>query len=89
MDGPAHDAWSDMTPGEITDLLDGFGQAWWICGGWALDPWLGRQTRPYADLDVGVYRNGPFTLDTCGSAASARRGRGSRGRRQAPPLKRR
>jgi hypothetical protein len=29
---------------------------WWIAGGWALDLFLGYQTRGHGDLDVGVLR---------------------------------
>jgi hypothetical protein len=29
---------------------------WWIAGGWALDLFLGMQTRAHKDLDVGVLR---------------------------------
>lgn len=29
---------------------------WWVAGGWALDLFMGRQSRPHADLDIGVLR---------------------------------
>ena len=29
---------------------------WWIAGGWAIDLFLDRETRPHEDLDVGVLR---------------------------------
>jgi len=29
---------------------------WWIAGGWAIDLFLGRETRPHNDLDIGVLR---------------------------------
>jgi hypothetical protein len=38
----------------VRDLLAGFGPSWWLCGGWAIDEWLGRQTRDHWDVDIGV-----------------------------------
>ncbi len=37
-------------------MLDGFGGPWWVAGGWALDLFLGRQTRPHGDLDLAILR---------------------------------
>jgi hypothetical protein len=34
--------------------MDGFSSNWALCGGWAVDAWLGRQTREHGDLDVSV-----------------------------------
>ncbi len=31
--------------------------SWWVGGGWALDLFIGRQTRPHGDLDVAVLRH--------------------------------
>ena len=28
---------------------------WYICGGWAVDAWLGRITRDHGDVDVSVF----------------------------------
>jgi len=28
---------------------------WALCGGWAIDSWLGRVTRPHEDLDIAVF----------------------------------
>ncbi len=30
--------------------------AWSICGGWAVDAWLGRLTRDHADVDIAVFQ---------------------------------
>ena len=30
---------------------------WWIAGGWALDLFLGTETRPHSDVDVAVFRD--------------------------------
>jgi hypothetical protein len=39
----------------VRDLLIGFGAPWFLCGGWAADAWLGRQTRDHADVDIAVF----------------------------------
>ncbi|MFD0742455.1 nucleotidyltransferase domain-containing protein [Phytohabitans flavus] len=41
----------------VRDLLDGFGPPWFLCGGWAADSWLGRQSRDHADVDIGVFHD--------------------------------
>ncbi|MBA4179224.1 MAG: hypothetical protein C0506_01410 [Anaerolinea sp.] len=30
---------------------------WSLCGGWAVDAWLGRQTRDHADIDITVFED--------------------------------
>ena len=39
-------------------LAEQLGVAVWLDGGWAVDAWLGRQTRRHADLDI-VVETGP------------------------------
>ena len=34
--------------------MAGFAGPWWVAGGWALDLFLGRRTRPHADLEISV-----------------------------------
>lgn len=43
-------------PKEMAELLAGFTRPWWICGGWALDLFLDRETRRHDDLDIAVLR---------------------------------
>jgi hypothetical protein len=45
-----------MTPCEVRELLCGVSCPWWISGGWAIDLFLGRQTREHADVDVLIQR---------------------------------
>jgi hypothetical protein len=48
------DAWEAWHPTEIAELLAGAPVRWHVAGGWALDVWHGRQTRPHADLEIAV-----------------------------------
>jgi hypothetical protein len=36
--------------------MGGFDAPWWIAGGWALDLWIGSESRPHRDLDVAILR---------------------------------
>ena len=36
------------------DHMVGYGLDWYICGGWAVDLLLGRQTRDHGDVDIAV-----------------------------------
>lgn len=48
--------WDALSPHRAGALLGGFDAPWWIAGGWAIDLFLGRQTREHGDLDVAVLR---------------------------------
>lgn len=39
----------------VTGLLGGLDVPWLLCGGWAADAWLGRQTRSHVDVDIAVF----------------------------------
>jgi hypothetical protein len=32
-----------------------FGRSWYLCGGWAIDAWLGRQSREHLDVDIAIF----------------------------------
>jgi hypothetical protein len=53
---PALGPWEPLSPRDATALLRALPVPWWIAGGWALDLFVGRQTREHADLDVEVLR---------------------------------
>jgi len=38
----------------VRDLLRGMQTPWFLCGGWAADAWLGRETRRHGDVDIAV-----------------------------------
>jgi len=40
----------------IVRLMQDYNRTWAICGGWALDLFLGRVTRPHEDVDVMIPR---------------------------------
>lgn len=48
--------WDPLSPEQVCELLAGLVVPWWIAGGWAIDLFVGRQTRPHADIDVLVRR---------------------------------
>jgi Aminoglycoside-2''-adenylyltransferase len=50
------DAWLPWHPDEAMNQLAGLSALWCVAGGWALDLWLGRQTRPHHDLEIAVLR---------------------------------
>jgi hypothetical protein len=49
--------WTPLSIDEVVDLLADCGLSWWIGGGWAIDLFLGRQTRHHGDTDVVVLRH--------------------------------
>jgi hypothetical protein len=51
-DAPSVDRWDAWPPAEVARLLTGVATPWWVAGGWALDLWLGRQTRDHADVEI-------------------------------------
>ncbi|MGD6844537.1 nucleotidyltransferase domain-containing protein [Bacillus infantis] len=36
--------------------MAGFEKPWFVAGGWAIDLFIGKQTRPHADLEIGIFR---------------------------------
>ena len=54
-DGPPVEAWSmAWTPDQAALALKGVSAPWAVAGGWALDLWLGAQTREHGDLEITV-----------------------------------
>jgi hypothetical protein len=41
----------------IAGVMSGFGGVWSLCGGWAVDAWLGRETRDHGDIDISVFES--------------------------------
>ena len=51
------------------DALDSAGLAHWFFGGWAVDLWVGRLTRPHDVIDVLVQRSDQAPVDAALAAA--------------------
>lgn len=56
IDRPVPDRWATVRPEEVAPFFLAASVPWWIAGGWALDLFLGRQTREHRDLEAGVLR---------------------------------
>ena len=48
--------WEPLTPQQVVELMRGVDVPWFIAGGWALDLFLGRQTRAHNDIEIAVFR---------------------------------
>jgi hypothetical protein len=48
--------WERFDPARLLKVMHGFDAPWWIAGGWALDLWMGRETRTHQDVDVAILR---------------------------------
>jgi hypothetical protein len=42
----------------IADLMSTFREQWALCGGWAVDAWLGRESREHVDTDIVIFQDG-------------------------------
>lgn len=49
-------AWRPWSPQEAARLFARLTAPWWISGGWAIDLFLGRQTRQHDDIDIQFLR---------------------------------
>jgi hypothetical protein len=48
--------WRDLEPAAAPHIMSAVDAPWWIAGGWAIDLFVGTQTRAHKDLDLGVRR---------------------------------
>lgn len=48
------DTWDAWAPAEAARHLERLQAPWYVTAGWALDLFLGRQTREHDDLEIGV-----------------------------------
>lgn len=46
--------WAAWRPNEAAHALAGVAAPWYVAGGWAIDLFLGEQTREHDDLEIGV-----------------------------------
>ena len=54
--------WEQFDPSRLMELMRSFAAPWWVGGGWALDLWLGRQTRTHQDVDLAILRGDQHKL---------------------------
>jgi hypothetical protein len=48
--------WDPLDLDEAVALMRGFPAPWWLVGGWAIDLFVGSETREHSDVDVVVRR---------------------------------
>ena len=41
----------------VADVMSTFTSPWALCGGWAVDAWLGRLTREHGDVDISIFQD--------------------------------
>ena len=58
----AGEGWSAVEPTIGASWFSTLQVPWWIAGGWALDLYLGTQSRAHGDLDIGVLRRDITTV---------------------------
>ncbi len=56
-EGPALRAWKPWSPAQVATFLRASTPTWSIVGGWAIDLWLGRDTRAHGDIEIAAPRN--------------------------------
>ena len=49
-------------PVEINSLLKGFPALWGVAGGWAIDLFLDKETRPHHDIEVTILRRAQLEM---------------------------
>jgi hypothetical protein len=49
--------WQPLSVPDLVAALIDVRAPWWLAGGWALDLFLGRETRPHDDIDVQILRS--------------------------------
>ena len=46
--------WDPWRPADIARLPAGVTVPWYVAGGWAIDLFIGRQTREHGDLEIAI-----------------------------------
>jgi hypothetical protein len=62
LDYPELWEWEEFDPSRLLEVMHGFAAPWWVAGGWALDLWLGRETRTHQDVDLAILRGDQHEL---------------------------
>lgn len=56
--------WQPWNPDKAATFFAALQVPWWIAGGWAIDLFLGRQTREHEDLDILILRRDQHAVRT-------------------------
>ena len=48
----------------VTSLMANFNETWFIAGGWAIDLFIGKETREHQDLEIAILRKDQLNLKT-------------------------
>ena len=59
---PSEQPWEPSTPERTAEILRDLRVPWFVAGGWALDLYIGRQTRAHGDLDLAILRGDEAAL---------------------------
>ena len=59
---PGDDSDGFAVPRKILSLLNGFDRLWWVAGGWAVDLFVRRLTRPHKDIEIALFRHDQSAL---------------------------
>lgn len=46
----------------IHSLMSGYNKPWFVAGGWAIDLFIGRETRPHDDIEIAIFREDQLEL---------------------------
>jgi len=46
----------------VTSLMSGFNKTWFFAGGWAIDLFIGRETRQHKDIEIALFRKDQLCL---------------------------
>ncbi len=49
-------------PLQVATLMRDFKPNWFIAGGWAIDLFLGKVTRPHQDIEIAIFRKDQLAL---------------------------
>ena len=56
--------WQPWNPDKVATIFAALHVPWWIAGGWAIDLFLGRQTREHEDIDILILRRDQHAVRT-------------------------
>jgi hypothetical protein len=51
-----------LAPSQIKAIMADFGSPWAVAGGWAIDLFLEKETRPHRDIEIAVFRDDQAAL---------------------------